>query len=111
MLDENSASILAHKLVYEYPSHSFVINFNEAESLNLPVEFIKDDTFDALVKISIISLINDSKLIGSLHNDEAKDIEESLNEAEAAVASDKSYNNDFKEEGEMDDAEYDCYEN
>jgi len=101
LYDDGDASSLAEKLVFQYPSHSFVINYNEAQVLNLPVELIKDDVVDKLINLSVTSLVCEMQIIGSLLNEvKSRQQNESIIQAcgEAAVSIDnesveKSENN------------------
>lgn len=50
--DKKEIDKLVSKLVYEYPSHSFVINHSEAKALGLPVELLDSKKeFDDLVNL------------------------------------------------------------
>lgn len=62
---------LVNTLVYEYPSHSFVINYNEANELGMPVEILSDDpTIENLVKVFTV-WGREISLIGSFVPDES----------------------------------------
>lgn len=60
--------VMAWKLVYGYPSHSFVINYNEARALGVPVRLINSDPCDRLVEllISLISKDEELHLVGGM---------------------------------------------
>lgn len=66
--DDKTIKVLVDKLVYRYPSHSFVINYNEAKSLSLPVELIEHDELDKLIPFLAAGLYQ-NRLIGSFLNE------------------------------------------
>jgi hypothetical protein len=54
--DEQKATIVVSKLVKEYPSHGFIIDYDELNSLGLPVEKIDDDLLEPILNLREILL-------------------------------------------------------
>ncbi len=62
-LEEDLCCQVANRIVYDYPSHSFTIDFDELKSLHINVELIEHYYFDML--IAILFKLPDFNLIGS----------------------------------------------
>ncbi len=68
--DEEIITELAHKLVYWYPSHSFVIDYYEANSIGLPVYLLEpNQNFEKLIEF-LLNFRDELSLIGSFVDDE-----------------------------------------
>ena len=61
---------LLQQLVYEYPSHSFAISFEEAAVLGLPARLFSDEEQSELD--SIVSLLDHVRLVGALPDEGAQ---------------------------------------
>lgn len=72
--NEQQVKYLADRLVYRYPSHSFVINYNEAAYfLGLPVCFLEPDgPLDILINQLLSKRGEDLELIGSFVGEESE---------------------------------------
>lgn|GEM_PF-1844519 len=67
--EDYSCDLVANKIVYGYPSHSFAINFEELKSLHLNVELIEIHELEVL--ISILTEMTDNYLVGGFSDGDA----------------------------------------
>lgn len=75
--DEQTAEVLVSKLVKGYPSHSFIIDYDELSSLGLPVEKITEDLLAPILNLremllstkqNTIKLFNTTELVSQTPN-------------------------------------------
>lgn len=63
---------LLDRLVYEYPSHSFCINYNEAKELGLPVQLIEEEENLELLAELYFEFATDLKFVGSFYTEQVQ---------------------------------------
>lgn len=69
---EQKAEIFIKKLVYQYPSHGFVIDCEELQKLGLPAEFVEKDTAILLIQLREILIRTKSTFIELIDVPDAK---------------------------------------